>query len=149
MLCRVVCPALVWAAAQLAPGHGEGVQLRQHGRVVGFANVGQQFSRTDYFSTRPSAVDYSTQGSNGSNQGPGNPEYLAQVEDPGSIRWCCETPAYAPPTCPPGYLRPAARTPTRTARPRGARVRVARVARARLAALVQANTTGGVLAPKW
>jgi len=79
VLCCLIYPALVWSAAQLAPGHGEGVQLTHKGRVVGFANVGQKFDRPDYFNTRPSAVDYAANGSGGSNKGPSNPDYLATV----------------------------------------------------------------------
>lgn len=79
VLCCIVYPALVWSAAQLAPGHGEGAQLTHNGRVVGFANVGQKFDRPEYFNTRPSAVNYAADGSGGSNKGPSNPEYLTTV----------------------------------------------------------------------
>ena len=80
VLCCVLYPALVWAAAQLAPGRGEGVQLSRGGRVVGFANVGQKFTRPGYFNSRPSAADYHADASSGSNKGPSNPEYLALVK---------------------------------------------------------------------
>lgn len=79
VLCCVLYPALVWAAAQLAPGHGEGEQLTRKGRLVGFANVGQKFTQARYFNSRPSAVDYHADGSAGSNKGPGNPDYLKEV----------------------------------------------------------------------
>ncbi|MBF9222759.1 potassium-transporting ATPase subunit KdpC [Hymenobacter ruricola] len=80
VLCCVLYPALVWAAAQLAPGHGEGVQIAKNGRVVGFANVGQKFDKPEYFNSRPSAADYHADASSGSNKGPSNPEYLAVVK---------------------------------------------------------------------
>lgn len=80
VLCAVVYPLLIWGAAQLAPGQGRGVTVRQNGRVVGYANVGQKFDRPDYFNGRPSAVDYNAAGSAGSNKGPTNPEYLALVQ---------------------------------------------------------------------
>jgi len=80
VLCAGVYPALIWAGAQLAPGHGQGEQLSRNGRVVGYANVGQKFTRPEYFSSRPSAVDYHADGSAGSNKGPSNPEYLATVQ---------------------------------------------------------------------
>jgi K+-transporting ATPase ATPase C chain len=79
VLCCLIYPALVWSAAQVAPGQGQGVQLTHNGRVVGFANVGQKFDRPEYFNSRPSAVDYAADGSGGSNKGPSNPEYLATV----------------------------------------------------------------------
>ncbi len=79
VLCCVLYPALVTAVAQAAPGHGEGVQIRRNGRVVGFANVGQKFDKPEYFNSRPSAADYHADASSGSNKGPSNPEYLQTV----------------------------------------------------------------------
>ena len=80
LLCCGLYPALVWAAAQLAPGQGAGVQVLKNGRVLGFARVGQKFDRPEYFNSRPSAVDYQADASAGSNKGPSNPEYLAAVK---------------------------------------------------------------------
>ncbi|GAB3577808.1 potassium-transporting ATPase subunit C [Hymenobacter daeguensis] len=80
VLCCVLYPALITAAAQLAPGHGEGEQIVKNGRVVGFANVGQKFDKPEYFNSRPSAADYHADASSGSNKGPSNPEYLAVVK---------------------------------------------------------------------
>jgi K+-transporting ATPase ATPase C chain len=80
VLCCVVYPAIVWTAAKLAPGHGEGVQITRNGRLVGFANVGQKFTQARYFNSRPSAVDYKADGSAGSNKGPSNPDYLKDVK---------------------------------------------------------------------
>ncbi|WP_375418103.1 potassium-transporting ATPase subunit C [uncultured Hymenobacter sp.] len=86
VLCCVLYPAVVWTAAQLAPGHGAGVQLRRNGRVVGFANVGQKsnvgqkFTQSEYFNSRSAAADYHADGSCGSNKGLSNPEYLAVVK---------------------------------------------------------------------
>lgn len=80
VLCCVIYPAIVWAAAQLAPGHGEGEQIVKNGRLVGFANVGQKFDKPEYFNSRPSAVGYKADGSAGSNKGPSNPDYLKEVQ---------------------------------------------------------------------
>ena len=80
VLCCGIYPALVWAAAQLAPGHGEGVQIHKNGRLIGFANVGQRFDRPEYFNSRPSAASYHADGSSGSNKGPSNPDYLKEVQ---------------------------------------------------------------------
>ncbi|MFD2718175.1 potassium-transporting ATPase subunit KdpC [Hymenobacter monticola] len=80
VLCCGLYPALITAAAQLAPGRGEGEQIMKNGRVVGFTNVGQKFDRPEYFNSRPSAVDYHADASAGSNKGPSNPEYLAAVK---------------------------------------------------------------------
>ena len=45
-----------------------------------YTNIGQKFTDDKYFWSRPSAVDYNGAGSGGSNKGPTNPEYLAQVQ---------------------------------------------------------------------
>lgn len=45
-----------------------------------YENVGQSFTSEKYFNSRPSAVDYNAAGSGGSNKGPSNPQYLAQVQ---------------------------------------------------------------------
>ncbi len=42
--------------------------------------VGQSFTNDSYFWSRPSAVGYNAAGSGGSNKGPSNPEYLAEVQ---------------------------------------------------------------------
>lgn len=80
LLCCGLYPALITAAAQLAPGGGAGEQISRNGRVLGFARVGQTFDRPEYFNSRPSAVDYHADASAGFNKGPSNPEYLAAVK---------------------------------------------------------------------
>lgn len=42
--------------------------------------IGQSFISDKYFNSRPSAVNYNAAATGGSNKGPSNPEYLAQVE---------------------------------------------------------------------
>ena len=79
VLLVVVYPAVVWAVAQFAPNKGRVVFLEKNGKTVGAANVGQKFTEDKYFWSRPSAVDYNAAGSGGSNKGPSNPDYLAQV----------------------------------------------------------------------
>ena len=45
-----------------------------------YENVGQGFTSDKYFNSRPSAVGYNAAGSGGSNKGPLNPDYLAEVQ---------------------------------------------------------------------
>lgn len=45
-----------------------------------YENVGQSFTSDKYFNSRPSAVNYNAAGSGGSNKGPSNPDYLAEVQ---------------------------------------------------------------------
>jgi potassium-transporting ATPase KdpC subunit len=74
--------AAVWTVAQVAPNRGKGEIIFYGGnsQQYGFANIGQAFTADKYFWSRPSAVNYNAAGSGGSNKGPGNPEYLLQVQ---------------------------------------------------------------------
>ncbi len=69
---------LILGAAQLAPNGGKGEMVSAGGKVY-FRNVAQRFTQDQYFSSRPSAVDYNAAGAGGSNKGPTNGEYLAQM----------------------------------------------------------------------
>ena len=152
VLCCVLYPALVWAAAQLAPGRGEGVQLSRNGRVVGFANVGQKFDRPEYFNSRPSAVDYHADGSGGSNKGPSNPEYLAVVKARLDT-FLLENPGVRAADVPAELLTASGSGLDPHLSPQGALVQVPRVARARqltaarVAALVRQHIETGLLGP--
>lgn len=69
----------VWGIAQLAPAQGKGETITHQGKVH-YVNIGQKFSEDRYFWSRPSAVAYNAAGSGGSNKGPSNPDYLAEVQ---------------------------------------------------------------------
>lgn len=73
-------PLLMAGIGKLAPGNGQGITLTAQGRVVGYDNIGQEFTDPKYFWGRPSAVDYNAAGSAGSNKGPSNPDYLSAVQ---------------------------------------------------------------------
>lgn len=80
-----VCYILVlWLFAQFAaPGKGGNAEtVTLNGRVVGAANVGQAFTQDVFFWGRPSCAGdgYDASSSAGSNKGPTNEEYLAEVE---------------------------------------------------------------------
>lgn len=81
LLCAVVFPLLISFIGKLTPGSGKGEKLSVNGKVVGYANIGQQFTGDNYFQGRPSAVDYNAASSAGSNKGPSNPDYLQVVSD--------------------------------------------------------------------
>ncbi|OCX52154.1 potassium-transporting ATPase subunit C [Mucilaginibacter sp. PPCGB 2223] len=80
VLCAGLYPLLVAAVGKLTPGGGDGVAVTVNGKVVGYANVGQKFTKDKYFNSRPSAADYKADASAGSNKGPTNPDYLKDVE---------------------------------------------------------------------
>lgn len=74
---------ILWLFAQVAsPNKGNAKVLELNGKVVGAANVGQNFTQDIYFWGRPSKAGdgYDASSSAGSNKGPSNEEYLAEVE---------------------------------------------------------------------
>ena len=74
---------VLWIFAQVAgPNGGNAEVATLNGKVVGAANVGQMFTKDIYFWGRPSAAGdgYDASSSSGSNKGPTNEEYLAEVE---------------------------------------------------------------------
>lgn len=74
---------ILWIFAQFAgPNKGNAEVAVLNGKVVGAANVGQMFTKDIYFWGRPSCAGdgYDAANSAGSNKGPTNPEYLAEVE---------------------------------------------------------------------
>ena len=74
---------ILWLFAQVAgPNKGNAEVATLDGKVVGTANVGQMFTKDIYFWGRPSCAGdgYDASSSSGSNKGPTNPEYLAEVE---------------------------------------------------------------------
>jgi K+-transporting ATPase ATPase C chain len=80
IICSVLYPLLIAGIAKFAPGAGKGETLTVNGKVVGYANIGQKFTDDKYFWSRPSAAGYNAAGSSGSNKGPSNPDYLADVK---------------------------------------------------------------------
>ena len=74
---------VLWIFAQFAgPNKGNAEVLTLNGKEVGAANVGQMFTEDIYFWGRPSCAGdgYDASSSAGSNKGPTNEEYLAEVE---------------------------------------------------------------------
>lgn len=79
VLCCVIYPLLISAVGKLSKGKGGGETIVVNGKVVGYAAIGQSFTKPQYFWGRPSAVGYNAAGSAGSNKGPSNPDYLKDV----------------------------------------------------------------------
>lgn len=82
VLCGIVYPMLVTGVAQLGwGGRADGDLVERDGVVVGAALIGQPFVSPQYFHPRPSAAGdgYDGAASSGSNLGPSNEEYLAEV----------------------------------------------------------------------
>ncbi|WP_321438843.1 K(+)-transporting ATPase subunit C [uncultured Bacteroides sp.] len=72
---------VLWIFAQVAsPNKGNAEMITLNGKVVGAANVGQEFTKDIYFWGRPSAVNYAADASGGSNKSVTNKKYLENVE---------------------------------------------------------------------
>lgn len=80
LLC-VIYPLIVAFAGGFSKGKGGGEKITKNGKLVGYALLGQSFTKPEYFWGRPSAVGYNAAGSAGSNKGPSNSDYLKQVSD--------------------------------------------------------------------
>ncbi len=74
-----VYPLVLWSIAQLSSGSGKGETVTTDGGRTFYSNIAQAFTDDGYFWPRPSAVGYNAAGSGGSNKGPSNEEYLAEV----------------------------------------------------------------------
>jgi K+-transporting ATPase ATPase C chain len=73
-------PLVIAGIGKFTPGQGDGETVMYKGRVVGYANIGQKFTKDEYFWSRPSAANYQADASAGSNKGPTNADYLKDVE---------------------------------------------------------------------
>jgi K+-transporting ATPase ATPase C chain len=80
LLC-IIYPVSIALIGKLSKGNGEGEKLSKDGKVVGYAALGQSFTKPEYFWGRPSGVNYNAAGSGGSNKAPSNEEYLKQVSN--------------------------------------------------------------------
>jgi potassium-transporting ATPase KdpC subunit len=151
----VLYPLSVWCLAQLTPHRGAGEVLTFRGKTVGFKQVGQSFTQDAYFNSRPSAVNYNAAGSGGSNKGPSNAEYLAQVKARIDT-FRVHNPTVALKDIPAELVTASGSGLDPHLSPRGALVQVPRIARVRgieetrLRALVQQHTQtplAGVFGP--
>ena len=80
ILFGLLFPLSIWAIGLIFPAQANGLPIYKNGELIGFENIGQKFYSDKYFWGRPSAVDYNAASTGGSNKGPTNPEYLADVE---------------------------------------------------------------------
>jgi potassium-transporting ATPase KdpC subunit len=90
VLTAIIYPAIVLGVGQVAfPAQANGSLITNNqGNVIGSALIGQPFTSDRYFSSRPSAIDYSTKKENlatgvsgASNLAPSNPDLLKRVQE--------------------------------------------------------------------
>jgi K+-transporting ATPase ATPase C chain len=76
-----IFPVVLFALSLLYPGQVSGSLVRRNGVVVGSSLIGQDFTRTEYFHSRPSAAGtgYDGASSGGTNFGPSNPKLIASI----------------------------------------------------------------------
>lgn len=144
-------PLAISAVGKLTPGHGDGETVEFKGRTVGFANVGQKFTKDQYFWSRPSAVDYKADASGGSNKGPSNPDYLNKDVKGRIDTFLKHNHTVTKEQIPAELVTASGSGLDPDLSPAGAKVQVARVAKARgmsdqqVLALVDAHTEGPLL----
>lgn len=82
VLTGLVYPLAVTGIAQLVfPAQANGSLILRDGVVVGSRLLAQGFTDPGYFHPRPSAVDFDSADSGGSNLGPGNPALIELIAE--------------------------------------------------------------------
>lgn len=122
--------AMFGVAKVAAPNHGDGETVTVNGKVVGYEKVGQSFTSDNYFNGRPSAVNYNAAGSGGSNKGPTNPDYLADVQKRIDT-FLVHNPTVKKEEIPSELVTASGSGQDPDVSPKGALVQVARIAKAR------------------
>ena len=76
----VIYPLFVWSIGLIFPNQANGFPISQNGKVIGYKNIGQNFTEAKYFWDRPSACNYNPINAGPTNMGPTNPVFLSTVE---------------------------------------------------------------------
>lgn len=82
ILLGLIYPLAITGIAQVAfPQKANGSLIKENEQVVGSSLIGQKFDKSEYFNSRPSAVDYNAAGSGASNLGPSSKKLAEQVKE--------------------------------------------------------------------
>ena len=77
----IAYPVAVWGVGKAVPSQADGQLVKVDGRTVGSRLIGQDFSGSTWFHSRPSAGNWDGLASAPSNLGPSNPELLKAIEE--------------------------------------------------------------------
>lgn len=80
ILFGVLYPLFICGIGLLFPNQAEGLPIINNGKIIGYKNLGQNFTETKYFWDRPSACNYNPINAGPTNFGPTNPAFLETVE---------------------------------------------------------------------
>ncbi len=82
VLTGILYPAIITGAGYLLfPDKINGSLIKKNGSVTGSLLIGQKFESARYFHGRPSASDYDSSASGGSNLGPSNKKLISKVKE--------------------------------------------------------------------
>ncbi len=80
LLFGVIYPLFIWGIGLFFPYQAEGQPVIKNGQVIGYKNIGQNFTEAKYFWGRPSACDYNPINAVPTNLGPANPALLRSIQ---------------------------------------------------------------------
>ncbi len=144
-------PLAIAGIGKLTPGHGDGETVQYKGRVVGYANEGQKFTKDEYFWSRPSAANYQADAGAGSNKGPTNADYLNKDVKGRIDTFLKHNPGVTKDQIPAELVTASGSGLDPDLSPVGAKIQATRIAKARgiseqqVLALVDAHTEGPLL----
>jgi len=133
-----IYPLVIAGIGKFTPGQGDGETVMYKGRVVGYANIGQKFTKDLYFYSRPSAANFAADAGAGSNKGPINPDYLKDVEKRIDT-FLVHNPTVKRSEIPAELVTASGSGLDPDLSPAGARVQVARIAKIRNISAAQVN----------
>lgn len=80
ILFGVLYPLFIYGIGMLFPYQAKGLPIIKNDKIIGYKNIGQNFTEAKYFWDRPSACNYNPINAGPSNLGPTNPVFLETVE---------------------------------------------------------------------
>jgi len=131
ILCGIVYPLFITGIAQIVfPAKANGSLIIQDNKLIGSELIGQKFDSEIYFWSRPSATDYSSMPSGGSNYGPTSLKLKQLVADR-TAQWMKSNPTSDPEKIPSEMLLASASGLDPQISPKAALLQVDRIVKVR------------------